>query len=643
MKITFILGILFISPSLLADCSIKVGKKYVTLKEKESRSLFASEKEIEENEKKGKAFKNPKPLKNFTGQDQDGLATCYANATSVALKTVLPDNPDISYAHLALKGSAHGFDGKKLAWDKEQGKYMKDKVVKEDGKEHTLSQSMVNYGNVCEAIQGAKNAGGACKKKGSFFENGDFGDPQIQQRLYEGLGKYFDKLNEVKADPNKYGAFENDLNKVVDTFRSFKSTVKNECEDKKKAKFPVQDALAKNLSQVYLQARFDTGECANSKVAAISKLVNSESILKSDRAYLYMKPESVSAFDAEVMADKELAAELEAYLSAADIPFDKTDALAPKVQAKFEAVLRKLIPASDLKGCEAEANPLLSPNTQGMAVLSNITNAKRDKCDSLFQPVWFDPVEYKSRLQKSLGCTPNSQMQEILDAIMPLVEMGVEIDDKIVNALKNKVTGHASQIEALLMPGCSDPANKVPLDDITCESISFCNPNYNVDQESNKYNGPPLTEAMKKKGNDTICYKPDHGQQVFADEVVGGILEGRATPISVCTSFMIDPKSSTTHCNIPQPGIEGHGLHAMTVSGVRCMNGKLEYEVVNSWGADACPVDETDKKEKINMNKNKILECQTENDNRNGRMWIKAGPLIDHTTHISPIKNKAKK
>lgn len=42
-----------------------------------------------------------KSLANYRVQDQDGLGSCYANSASLLLQAALPNNPEISYLHLA--------------------------------------------------------------------------------------------------------------------------------------------------------------------------------------------------------------------------------------------------------------------------------------------------------------------------------------------------------------------------------------------------------------------------------------------------------------------------------------------------------------------------------------------------------------
>ena len=49
-----------------------------------------------------------KSLANFRVQDQDGLGSCYANAASLLLQSALPNNPEVSYLHLATLYKTEG-------------------------------------------------------------------------------------------------------------------------------------------------------------------------------------------------------------------------------------------------------------------------------------------------------------------------------------------------------------------------------------------------------------------------------------------------------------------------------------------------------------------------------------------------------
>jgi hypothetical protein len=133
MKMLVLLLICMISHSALADCQVTSNGQSISILESSAASLHSKS----------------KSLANHTIQDQDGLGFCYANATSVILKSVIPSHPDLSYIHGALQASTLG-PGKNWA---KGGRY-----VRKDKKTHN-DVSFVEAGNVCNTIQALKKAG----------------------------------------------------------------------------------------------------------------------------------------------------------------------------------------------------------------------------------------------------------------------------------------------------------------------------------------------------------------------------------------------------------------------------------------------------------------------------------------------------
>jgi hypothetical protein len=76
----------------------------------------------------------------------------------------------------------------------------------------------------------------------------------------------------------------------------------------------------------------------------------------------------------------------------------------------------------------------------------------------------------------------------------------------------------------------------------------------------------------------------------------------------------------------------------MTISGYRCVEGKIEYEILNSWGG-YCIVNNNDG---VTF-KNSAVECQQDdNGNPIGVMWIKEDVLVDSTTDITVVSKRSK-
>ena len=93
-KLFFVLFLLLSSTSVGADCQFFDGTKSLKVLEGQAVSLRSPGKSLEK----------------LKIQDQDGLNTCYANTTSVILKSILPNQPDVSYTHAAVMGTTRGWE-----------------------------------------------------------------------------------------------------------------------------------------------------------------------------------------------------------------------------------------------------------------------------------------------------------------------------------------------------------------------------------------------------------------------------------------------------------------------------------------------------------------------------------------------------
>ena len=65
----------------------------------------------------------------------------------------------------------------------------------------------------------------------------------------------------------------------------------------------------------------------------------------------------------------------------------------------------------------------------------------------------------------------------------------------------------------------------------------------------------------------------------------------------------------------------------MTITGYRCKENRIEYEIVNSWGTSC--------------EDNKNIECQKDaNGDTTGPSWIKEDALVDNSTDLTTISVK---
>ena len=102
---------------------------------------------------------------------------------------------------------------------------------------------------------------------------------------------------------------------------------------------------------------------------------------------------------------------------------------------------------------------------------------------------------------------------------------------------------------------------------------------------------------------------------------------GRPIIIDVCTGFFDDPNSAinfdTKNCDESRD----HGFHSMNVIGQRCINGKVEYQIQNSWG-NYCDYLYNEDLEDY------LYEC----DKNEGNFWVSEEILINNIFGISYLE-----
>lgn len=595
---------------LWAKCTIMKGKEKVTIADGTRVSLFDS----------GKSMENHKI------QDQDGLGTCYGNATSAIMKSILPNNPDISYSHAALKASANNWTA---SWNNPDG----DKYVKQGGEFFNTN------GAICEAIDGMKKSGGACPKSFSLTENHDLYDVDVQEKLYAGLGKYFDKMNTIKNDPAELEKCKQNLGAVVKAIKDQKAKLKKQCEDAKSQDYPLEKALGGILSTTILLAN-EKDPCEKAVADKIKTLATPDSYIKSDRVNLTPKKELTDDLRKEINSNPRIAMMLKLYMDMEKHHRDTAKSITSEISPLIHKILKKYAPNEELSGCnnlDPAKSPLISKHSDEDEIVRGMRDAKHNKCDTFLPDykIRVESSEIRAKLAEAEGvkdCVALEKQEEILDAVLPMMELGIAVDDALLDSLSDPVAQNAHQMERALMPGCLNKENLIKMDDISCEATIMCD--WGLTEQEKSY--------AKFKGKGGGCLDQQQAQTTYRSKVMEGINEGRAIGVTVCTDFLKNPNANTNFCNKTTSGIPKHQFHVMSISGYRCMGGEVQYEVVNSWGAQHCPAEaKPDKATGKEVYKNEALECELdETGSPTGKYWVKEKALINNTTALTDVKKK---
>lgn len=571
-----------------ADCSYSDGKNLVYVKEGEALSL----------RDEGRS------LANLEVQDQDGLGTCYANTTSAVLTSVLPGHPDVSYTQAALSSSSHGWSQN---WKNGKNQY----ISKDD-------DQFISGGYVCETIAGMKNAGGACPKSLSITEADAPLDPYVQERLFDGLGSYFDYLNSIKNNPEAMQNFKDELALSLETMRTANDELIADCSEKKE-KYPVVSGIYAIVEKQFLELDENSTPCSKARFEQLKKMLDDNSIVEEDRMEGDIKQEFQNKFRRIFEEDESIKRAANRYLSDEYTynksgAFDKVSStlLGKKIQELLDDIGRE-----DLnKACPKPAHILdESPLETGESFFKWMVSDKIERCHSL-----------KELIQDaSPECKPVKDVDLITGAIVPLVELGEKLDDNLLAKLSSTDARYAKQFKDILFPDCLQKENLIPMDNLSCSSFYMCDMDRGVD--NGVYSGPV--------GG---CYSMGTARSMMRMQTIRNLNQDRALGIGVCTSFFNNPDVKTNFCKDGGDGVEGHSYHEMTISGYRCVEGKIEYEILNSWGG-YCIIGNSDG----TTFKNNAIECQLdENGSPTGVMWIKEDVLVDSTLDITAVSQRTK-
>ncbi len=584
-----------------AECFYHNGKNSVSIKDGESLSL-----------------RSPgKPLEKFEIHDQDGLNTCYANSASTVLKTMLPGHPDISYTHTAVMATTRGH---RQNWSGSGQNYIKKEIDPKTKKERELV--FADYGYFCEALVGLKNAGGACPKSLSVPESIELWSVDLQQSLFSNLGHYFDKMNEIKNDPTKLESLKKELNLAIEAIRLEESHLVRECEERKSPDLPVYDAVKMLIDDQVTDHLVEQNNCTKAKVEAIQKLLTDDSIIAEDRYLVTPRAEILNKFSLALHQDPQLERDLRAYILDEKQSLSHFAQLPTGLGIVLNNLLEELVPqaeyASQCPGTIPGKSALIKGDPSDFAknFIYSMKANKGTKCKNILQSYELEKLLGSNKNANS--CIEHPNLEMIISGLKPFLDIQAEIASSLIPQLLNPESRFADQMIKVLMPGCLNLSNLIDVSNLSCSSYPFCDPK-NDFNDNNSYQGPH-----------NGCMEKTNAKALMRTKSIQAIKEGHAIGVSVCTAFLKEDKKRTHYCKTPLAKNEKYNFHQMTISGYRCEAGKMEYEIINSWGSQC--------------EDNSDIKCQKdEYGNPTGPFWVQEEALLDNSTGINVIKEVSSK
>lgn len=587
MKV-LLLSFLLMNSAFAADCVIGDGDSAITVRESEKSSLFDA----------------GKSLSTHRVQDQDGLGTCYANATSVVLKSVLPNNPDVSYVNSALEASTRGVNA---SWVSNNNRF-----IRRNG---STVQDITYGGFTCRTVEAVKRAGGACPAAQSILENRTLRDSYVQERLMKNMGTYFDDLNSIQSNPEEAQKFKEQLTLTVESLNAERAKLVESCNAEKLAPIPVSEGLKRIIGTELLYLRNNPCE---EQIRNAFKTLLPRSTIASDRNEIILNDNVKSSLLNLIDRNTAVKAILLKVGRGSNLTPSENLVVMDNLGKILTDFLKTNVSSPEMTTClRGPFAPSTAANVMGPTFVADMKRQKQINCD---QEIQNSTIMAAVKTAEGNQCIPPARLETILNAIAPLMEVGTAIDSGMLNTLTNPLATLGNQLKQMIAPGCQDRANLINMDNVGCKSYSTC-------QESDLgsvYGGPA-------NGCTTLA----EAKKVLGRQIINGIRQNRALGIDVCTAFMQNPATVSNFCKNAPAGVPGHSYHAMAVSGYRCVAGKMEYEILNSWGKESCPIGAA-------PYKNAAIECVLDASGRpTGKWWAKEDVLIDNTTRINDVTNGA--
>jgi len=545
---------------------------------KETTNGFESEKIPDET--KMSLFDQGGVLSSFKTQDQDGMGTCYANALTVAIKAAHKDHPDISYLHASLMGTSTRLKG-----DKD---YLVDPT----------SDKLFNWGgSACENFEELKQKGGACDVGSVSLEN-DY----RQESMLKNVGRFIDYF----SHPHEHsrGEFKKTLDEILEKKDKANLELLLACLEEKEKGFSGSEVVDQWIRVALLKKR--TPECRDLLLEVFRKLFTPTSIIREDRISGELNPELISKLRTFFSAKEVKKSFLKFSTYKAKSDFQKMREVSEDVVVKLETMLKT---KAFSKKCPEE--DLFSPEIS----LSFFTNLyeqelgfKGFSCDQFPSRTVIDKMKRSAFYdESSLACLPEPVRVLSKEILASFQEFETFFGKDFLNKLFTpKDDDSFSNLGQLLFPRCQEKANLISLNGLSCSWVDL-----------------RTVSSMEKV------------KETFQRKVFPLLKKDLPVMISVCTSFLKNTEfKKTNQCKDNSNSIKGHTHHALAISGYRCKDGKIQYQIQNSWGS-TCPIGAGP------TYKNSYLECELDKRGRPlGRFWVDEEVLLDSTMHTFVVQSK---
>ncbi len=504
-------------------------------------------------------------LEKFKVQDQDGLGSCYANLTSLMLQGSIEGNPEISYLQLAAISKTAGLNAQKNLINKKEdfdlyAKKNKDSDKAINGTNDGLDWDLaLDGGDVCSVVnnvkevQQKKGSGVLCRRDQTNLEtivsNGDPRRSQFKTILES--SKYMNLIQGSFKGSDDQESFFNKkrIQEAKKKYNDFKNAFAGVVAEKKKQLTQID---CKNINANSLESLFQP--------SLQEALAFEDCFKKSTTAALsYCKVGRTLATNIEKNGDYTFESSginplvIQSLNSKLNSPQKKFSIQQMRKDLSDSMVIAANLNKTEIVNATSFANRLIDKisDEKLKSVVDEFLEIQQnkfsEKCVERSLVDYLSGKKFEADWSKnSILCENRDIMKQASQVIVEYEKSGLRSVDNALDFLFDKARlGYDEALMSLYALDCKDGDKiKIP-ENLSCRSETI---------------------SLNAKAS-------------IDKNIVSTIKKNKPLGIYLCSSILYKAKKDFTQNEC--------GLHALAVTGVKCISGKYKYLIQNSWGRES--------------------------------------------------------
>ncbi|HAZ13821.1 MAG: hypothetical protein A2X86_14500 [Bdellovibrionales bacterium GWA2_49_15] len=532
----------------------------------------------------------PASMGNFELQDQDGMGTCFGNTMSAMLEASLPGHPHLSYQQIAV---AYGVSAHRPPGGSGRGSALYTDQF--SGRVQTVSEG----GFLCAAFEAVKSRNALCTRDEVPLEREGYN----QGTLIRGLADFYDAYADLTDDQKR--SMRTHLAEVM------RATFQRGAEE---CHFPRVAPVPPVLTRV-LQDRCIEKYTLNLEIDGnITRLTAERSSLTGTASEVRDRRQAIDRNIRELRRQKvRVERDLQNLGTVAAVtatttpdPGKQNGRKAPRFRCTLLPALVSDVESRYYRVLESQGAEQLSSALEEIETrhhLSGVLIAPQQSRGDLRQKYEGDiayasaPVCRQNQAAMAISnpqslraeffrttnmCLSEDVFSGLGSAGRTLVGLneGALPADGILSALARLDQNYDDFLLGAIGPQCLQQINNPPVPntrpqipaELSCNSTYF------------PVHVPTVIGADGEKDLvETARVAKARSEELFRRTIWDSLQNNRPLGIDLCTAFFSGPTADSNY-GVNCDATQLHAYHAMTITGRRCVNGEMQYQVQNSWG-----------------------------------------------------------